>query len=78
MAMVHYFVLTLSIGGVSFIFLDYHKKENIHKAIIFAVVVTVSMVFLGILVKALEFKVLYLLPVFAVLPFAISFVFRSR
>lgn len=50
------------------IFLDYHKKKNVHRAIWFLVFFVIGMLMISLTVQIFKFSVVYFLPLF---PFAL-------
>ena len=71
-------LLIISTACAFLIFLDYHKSKNIQKSIIYVAVLVAMIALLGLAVKVLQFKLLYLVVLIPLVLFGMLFLKNSR
>jgi hypothetical protein len=71
-------ILVIWLGPVGFIFLDYHKAHNIHKALVFIALFFASLFLIYFLLNTFRLQMIYFVPLFSLIPFILLFVFRKR
>ena len=60
------------------IFLDYHKKSNVHKAIWFILLVLSGIIVLTFLLSHFGMSLMYFIPLISAIPFIMAFAFKAK
>jgi hypothetical protein len=71
-------IALLSVGVPFLIFLDYNKKRDIHKGVLFVVLFFVAVFILSILIAVFRFGILWGLPFLAAFPFLLVFIGKKK